>query len=341
MINYITIKELIPRYWHGNSNQPRYDIVDTTVYDDDLKQIKNFSKHLNIITEFKGDEKVYFSKSSSIPRYKFREYSKDKELNRIINLQKADVIVFNPDTFVKDIHIVSKSYVLVKKNELEKQFITHEVPEEFYITKDAFVGYQKANFLDFFKTYKDNIQSRSYISGYTHSYRDDESLRTFVNEFNELSKSSKKIIFDNDVSKQISGDCSVIDDQMYDELAKMFNSGDVKNVSLAMDIMANTDYEQSEFKILMLLSRFYASAIINNPSKNLVNFKNFLKYFNKYLSSISNPLLFCEKMLINLKEDSIDAEERRKYCIETVKEYIERRMLYNTKFKIKELEFNK
>ena len=126
---------------------------------------------------------------------------------------------------------------------------------------------------------------------------------------------------------------------MYDELAKMFNSGDVKNVSLAMDIMANTDYEQSEFKILMLLSRFYASAIINNPSKNLVNFKNFLKYFNKYLSSISNPLLFCEKMLINLKEDSKDAEERRKYCIETVKEYIERHMLYNTKFKIKELEF--
>jgi len=74
MINYKSIIELVPRFWYGNSTQPRYDIMETIVYDDDLKQIKNFSNHLNIITEFKGDEKVYFSKTSSIPRYKFREY---------------------------------------------------------------------------------------------------------------------------------------------------------------------------------------------------------------------------------------------------------------------------
>jgi len=238
------------------------------------------------------------------------------------------------------IFLVQVSF-LVKKNELEKQFVTEAVPEEFYITKDAFVNYHRTNFLDLFKTYKDDIQKRSYISGYTYRYNDDGFLKTLVNEFNELSKSSKKIIFDNDVSKQISGDSSIIDDQMYEELAKMFNSGDVKNISLAMDIMANTDYEKSEFKILMLLSRFYSSCIVANPSRNLVNFKNFLKYFNKYLASISNPLGFCEKILSNAKEDNEDFEERRKYCMETVREYIERHMLYNTKFKIKELEFNK
>jgi hypothetical protein len=59
----------------------------------------------------------------------------------------------------------------------------------------------------------------------------------------------------------------------------MFESSDSDNHILAMEIMANSHYEKSILYLQMLLSNYYYQ-ISNSHTRNHVNFKSMLSYFN-------------------------------------------------------------
>ena len=74
-------------------------------------------------------------------------------------------------------------------------------------------------------------------------------------------------------------DDTVIDEEMYQGICNLFDSSDVADTKVAMEAMANCDYNKSAVYLLMI---FYAhrNEIYDCDTKNHVNFKSFLKYFN-------------------------------------------------------------
>jgi hypothetical protein len=90
----------------------------------------------------------------------------------------------------------------------------------------------------------------------------------------------KPIYCESELITNINGDDStVIDYDVYKQLKSMFESSDDDNHILAMEIMANSHYENSILYLLMLISEFHYT-ISNTHTKNHVNFKSMLAYFN-------------------------------------------------------------
>ena len=90
----------------------------------------------------------------------------------------------------------------------------------------------------------------------------------------------KPIYCESELITNINGDDStVIDYDVYKQLKSMFESSDEDNHILAMEIMANSHYEKSVLYLLMLIADF-SGVISNTHTRNHVNFKSMLAYFN-------------------------------------------------------------
>ena len=90
----------------------------------------------------------------------------------------------------------------------------------------------------------------------------------------------KPIYCESELITNINGDDStVIDYEVYQQLKSMFQSSDDDNHVLAMEIMANSHYENSILYLLMLINEFHYT-ISNTHTRNHVNFKSMLAYFN-------------------------------------------------------------
>jgi hypothetical protein len=90
----------------------------------------------------------------------------------------------------------------------------------------------------------------------------------------------KPIYCESELITNINGDDStIIDYDVYKQLKSMFQSSDDDNHILAMEIMANSHYEKSILYLLMLIADFNG-IISNTHTKNHVNFKSMLGYFN-------------------------------------------------------------
>lgn len=100
----------------------------------------------------------------------------------------------------------------------------------------------------------------------------------YIDTYNAIQ--GKPIYCESELLTNINGDDStVIDYDVYKQLKSMFESSDDDNHILAMEIMANSHYENSVLYLLMLISDF-SHKISNTHTKNHVNFKSMLAYFN-------------------------------------------------------------
>jgi hypothetical protein len=98
----------------------------------------------------------------------------------------------------------------------------------------------------------------------------------------------KPIYNETELITNINGDDStIIDEEVFQQLKNMFESSDSDNHILAMEIMANSHYEKSVLYLQMLLSD-YNYQISNSHTKNHVNFKSMLSYFNWVPRNINN-----------------------------------------------------
>jgi len=98
----------------------------------------------------------------------------------------------------------------------------------------------------------------------------------------------KPIYNETELLTNINGDDStIIDEEVFQQLKNMFESSDSDNHILAMEIMANSHYEKSILYLQMLLSN-YSHQISNSHTRNHVNFKSMLSYFNWLPRDIGN-----------------------------------------------------
>jgi hypothetical protein len=81
------------------------------------------------------------------------------------------------------------------------------------------------------------------------------------------------------INKNISSESIVIDNEMYDTLRSMLSSEDIGNVSMAAEIICNSNLSESKAYILCLLNEFYKPI---NKHHNTPNKNNLYTYFKEY-----------------------------------------------------------
>jgi hypothetical protein len=90
-------------------------------------------------------------------------------------------------------------------------------------------------------------------------------------------KANKIIVHQDDLLSRIN--IVNMTEDMFLEACKMFRSKDHNNHVLAMELMANCDYDKSALYLLELFRLFSRDAIYNRRERSHVNFKSLCNYF--------------------------------------------------------------
>jgi hypothetical protein len=148
----------------------------------------------------------------------------------------------------------------------------------------------------------------------------------------------KPIYCESELITNINGDDStVIDYEVYQQLKSMFQSSDDDNHVLAMEIMANSHYENSILYLLMLISEFHYT-ISNTHTKNHVNFKSMLAYFNWVPRNISG--LRAYNIIKIIDEKGLLTLDMIKILYKEYTDSIHSNIAYDDVFEIKEVTIN-
>lgn len=281
-------------------------------------------------------DKVYFTKSSSIPRYKLKEFLEltKIELNRTNKIDYANTYIASINAFKEFIYSTSdrynRYYVVpaddmipyaargYKKQMNEKNLTTVLVRESDVKNNAPGVNFSKYPLINIIPV--DNGWGSS-------------KLKNIAESFVYLAgkKNDVKIIFDETLI-EICNSGVVIDEEIYENLSSMLSSKNKENVSLAMEIISNSDFVHSRIYILMLLNKYSMEFKIVDKT---TNFKSLLNYFSSYYELINKTWeTFTDTML---REHCPTDEEKlimKKYMLSRLNEHMKN---YGCKLKIKDI----
>jgi len=248
----------------------------------------------------KGDV-IYIHPDSVIPRFKMKQFCETHEVKVTRDVKKANII-FSCKKAFESFTISTHSPHLFKKSSFYNFVSTYNL--HFY---NEFVEELKNDSQDCFiipynfvyncnSNYYGNVlgPGQSYEfkeeGDYDEDYKgykridyfeidDDKNLilisSTDFDEYNFwLNKS-----YDEKALTSILNNSLVLDQDMYEGLCNLFASSDTSNHIMAMESMANCDYRESASYLLLLFSEYYKQ-MYASKTRNHVNFKSLLQFFD-------------------------------------------------------------
>lgn len=243
----------------------------------------------------------------------------DKKVYRYPNLelprQKVDLLKtkFNVkiirDPELADIHVVSDKlilnlltldwgksityaqmfdvfYHLKQKDELTESGL--EKCKEFLdiVEKDAYVRIQVIKDYRYTSPVADSISNK--LSDFDYDGNRDMLIKDDnVSFYNQLLNTSALIVKDVEINKIISEDLAVISEDEFDQVSKMITSSDRDNRTLATEMLANCNVEDS-FDIVSFLFFWYYDWFKDTNNWNNINVKTLRKRLEKFSGSKDN-----------------------------------------------------
>jgi hypothetical protein len=236
---------------------------------DDLNEIVNAQGYVPV----KGDM-IYLLPGVNIPRVKLKDLALSLGIRVVRDPAKANVIFAGRNSVAK---ITSSRWAYKVSSTFALERIKEICDDGFYI-QNLETAITSTGETDIFGSYDDitNIIAHNTRNEYNSSY-----IYTIDPEYSEMytTVKSKTIYSETELLNNINGDDSTtINEEVFEQLKNMFDSSDTDNHVLAMEIMANSKYEDSILYLLMLISE-NAYKINNSNTRNHVNFKSMLTYF--------------------------------------------------------------
>ena len=237
---------------------------------DDLNTIVNAQGYVPV----KGDM-IYLLPGVNIPRVKLKDLALSLGIRVVRDPAKANIIFAGRNSIAK---ITSSRWAYKVNSTFALERIKETCDDGFYI-QNLETAIASTGETDVFGDYNDiyNILAKSSRNDYNSSY-----IYTIDPDYSEMYNTvkSKTIYSEAELLNNINGDDSTtIDEEVFQQLKNMFDSSDTDNHVLAMEIMSNSKYEDSVLYLLMLISE-NAYKINNSNTRNHVNFKSMLSYFN-------------------------------------------------------------
>ena len=238
---------------------------------------------------FKPTDKLFFLTGCTVPRFKVKQLCEVTGMARVKAIENSTVIIYGNKT-EKDIIELTTSYYNVNKD-LFLKFIannysetTPEIEELKTILNDpeTFHVVQLDNY-----NVKYVMQGQNPNASWVKVRVDDKqfSYETLwkteenkIDSFDKMLESGMTIVHQNDLLNIININ-NLMDQEMYEQTDKMFNSEDVNNHVLALEIMANCDYEKSAL-YLWLLIKDHRNKIYDRPESRHVNYQALCNFFN-------------------------------------------------------------
>ena len=236
---------------------------------DDLNEIVNAQGYVPV----KGDM-IYLLPGVNIPRVKLKDLALSLGIRVVRDPAKANVIFAGRNSVAK---ITSSRWAYKVSSTFALERIK-EICDDGYYIQNLETAITSTGETDIFGSYDDitNIIAHNTRNEYNSSY-----IYTIDPEHSEMYNTvkSKTIYSETELLNNINGDDSTtINEEVFEQLKNMFDSSDTDNHVLAMEIMANSKYEDSILYLLMLISQ-NSYKINSSNTRNHVNFKSMLTYF--------------------------------------------------------------
>lgn len=216
------------------------------------------------------DDKIYFYPDCNVPRFKVKQFCEKYGASIVKYSDKASVKIVGENTL--NGFIENKSVKEISKEDFVKYFqnfttvnITEIIEkvdsENIYMLYSIDTRYEKTYGAKF-KTY--------YLSKLFVKQDCEEKFMSLLNDTN--------LYDEKEILKRLNTG-AVMDEEQYVSIQRLFESKDVENHKLAIEMMANCDFEKSSVYLLLLIHKF-GYTIHDAPNRTHVNFKSLLKFFD-------------------------------------------------------------
>jgi len=292
---------------------------------DDLNEIVNAQGYVPV----KGDM-IYLLPGVNIPRVKLKDLALSLGIRVVRDPAKANVIFAGRNSVAK---ITSSRWAYKVSSTFALERIKEICDDGFYI-QNLETAITSTGETDIFGSYDDitNIIAHNTRNEYNSSY-----IYTIDPEYSEMytTVKSKTIYSETELLNNINGDDStVIDEEVFQQLKNMFDSSDDDNHVLAMEIMANSKYEDSILYLLMLISQ-NAYKINSSNTRNHVNFKSMLTYFGWQPRDVSH--VNTDNIIEMIDNKGLLTVDMIKRLYQEYSEDIIRNIYYDDVFEVKEV----
>jgi len=281
-----------------------------------------------------GDS-IYLMPGVNIPRVKLRDLALDLGVKIVRDPERANVIISGKATMNK---ITCGRWLRSAKTEQFTGYVewlkTHMDFDTYYTDKyDTAIAACNPDVIYMEYSTANDMSSKGFsmVSPMSSAvYFVEEEYRDVLDGIQ-----NKPIFDESELLAMINGDDAVtITPEIYQQLVKMFQSSDQDNHIMAMEIMANSNYIESALYLLILLER-YAHRIGDCHTKNHVNFKSMVSYFNLAVKEIA--WLDPDKIAKHLMNLGLLTKDWTHILLQEEAEWFIRNIAHSTTFSVKEI----
>jgi hypothetical protein len=264
-------------------------------------------------------QKYFLFPGTSVPRVKLQNLSIDSGIKTVRDVNLADVCFYSDSTLHKLSH-TEYQYAMPKAQlELAVEEAKHNGTDDYILNRIAMAlslvesdvvacDWNSRNFLargsqGLKKLFDDSNISSSHIRDRYHMVESEN-----CDLVDKILNGSVKLVHEKELLANLNGDDAlVITKTEFDQINSMFRSSDQDNHVLAMEIMANCNYQESMYYLLRTFKDFH-SQMSNQRAKNHVNFKSLVSFlgigkasYNWSLSAMQIVNLLKDKSLLTLE----------------------------------------
>ena len=301
----------------------------------DVEILEGLGESLSTLVNAKGyvptkGDTIYLLPGVNIPRMKLKDLALNLGIRVVRDPEKATVIFSGKSSLGK---LTTSSWYYFADADTILNNVKELCNDQYYIDKleTAISSTGAKSVCSGYSDMKNtlcngdmNIYESRYFYGVEPEYLD---------TYNAIQ--GKPIYCESELLTNINGDDStVIDYDVYQQLKSMFESSDDDNHVLAMEIMANSHYENSILYLLMLIGEFHYT-ISNTHTKNHVNFKSMLAYFNWIPRQVGSK--DADEIIKIVDEKGLLTLDMIKILYKEYSDDIHRNISYDDVFEIKEI----
>ena len=271
----------------------RVNLVYNVKYNDAVSYAK--SKKL----EVKEGDKLFYLPDLTISRFKLKDAESKYNFKSIRDIEQADYIIIGQNTSNNSLKSLTTKQIKYERicslpdkiNSRIFSIACFEKTSPVYSQHlvDNFERYPDLEFI----MYEQDIQDyRDYLQRTTGKYFWYKYM-VLIQNYLTLPNPSlySKLRYQEDILSTINQDSIIITDEKAEELDRMFKSNQNDNIVLAMEIMSNSNYEESIVNNYLLLIK-HRWTINSRPEGHHKNFKGLLDYYGHQLHNIPSKLGF-------------------------------------------------
>lgn len=232
---------------------------------------------------------IHFTSGCTVPRHKLKDFNKTHNLSVVRDPLKANVIISSKKSISNLVTTIYNSMIYSKDSFLKslESYDRNEIEVKQYNGSLLNIKMETNKLIEYIKNSNSELViindyamgdwiNNTFNSNYEKGRNFCVVKESNIPDINNLCTSTN-IYPESEILKHLNMG-PTIDTTMYNNIKDMINSPDRSNLIVAMEVMANCNYDESIVYISLLFREFYKIKLRGTEEKNHVNFKSLITY---------------------------------------------------------------